>query len=578
MSDSILKSFYDFKFVKKGRPLQIFSWLRQQTAAMFSKSVAPNMYRLLRQPRRLSYLATSTLAGMKSPAKWNHHMHQRSSTTSSEAFQVAGEAANAAVETSAPNQDFSSHHRHEPLVLSDLDLISPNTLVSSFLVYKLGPEHDLDLVTEALRQGLESAAKQIPTLGARIRFEDGKPMRQLSPTSVKLKVRHFEHHEHKSYDELAAAQFRPSEFQQGRLVPVEAYDNLLERPVLVAQLSFITGGAILALGFNHIASDGVSRSIALSAICKASKSRMQGISDSSVTPSHASGSFDFRRQALTTPSELLRLDKEQLVTQIKDYTVIDAAAMAAAAKAGMTSMKNKSALYSVKGAALEKLKQSCTPIEGIAPYLSTYDCVSALLWRCLMRARTRLRPHLLSDNTRMLHAVDLRSRFKLSNSLSLSKTYFGNAVGVAPAGPLPMSTLLSDNDDGLSLAASTVRSSILSSAAPSSILAATALGHKTLPSENIMFMPSRGIADGDFMLSGWGFMKTAEYDFGLGAPSAVTPPDVAIPGFAFMFPDCDRGLGGTGRTYEICLTLPAEEQDLLCQDDEFRRWFGVRTW
>ncbi|KAK4214354.1 transferase [Rhypophila decipiens] len=559
----------------------MFSWLRQQTAAMFSKSVAPTMCRLLRQPHCLSYFANSTLAGMKSPAKWDHHMHQRSSTTNAEAFQVAGEAATAAVETSPPNQDVSSQYRHEPLVLSDLDLISPNTLVSSFLVYKLGPEHDLDLVTEALRQGLGSAAKQIPTLGARIRFEDGKPLTQLSPGAVKLKVRHFEHHEHKSYDELAAAQFRPSEFQQGRLVPVEAYDSLLERPVLVAQLSFIPGGAILALGFNHIASDGVSRSIALSAICKASKSRMQV---TSVTPSHASGSFDFRRQALAAPSELLRLHKEQLVTQIKDYTVIDAGAMAAAAKgaatakAGMANMKNKTALYSIKGAALQKLKQSCIPIEGISTYLSTYDCVSALLWRCLMRARTRLRPHLLSDNTRMLHAVDLRSRFKLSNSFSLAKTYFGNAVGVAPAGPLPMSTLLSDNDDGLSLAASTVRSSILSSAAPSSILAATALGHKTLPSENIMFMPSRGIADGDFMLSGWGFMKTAEYDFGLGAPRAVTPPDVAIPGFAFMFPDCERGLGGTGRTYEICLTLPAEEQDLLCQDDEFRRWFGVRTW
>lgn len=426
------------------------------------------------------------------------------------------------------------------------------------------PEHDVQSVTEALRRGLESAAERIPPLGARIHFDSGKPRKWLSRGSVKLKVRHFNHWKHKSYDELAATTFRPSEFEQGRLVPVEAYNNVAERPVLVVQLSFIPGGAILALGFNHIASDGISRDLALRTICPVSKAYLQG------APAPRT-SFDFRRSSLAAPQELLQLPKEHLVGRVKDYLLIDAAAMAAAAqaaaaaKAGTANAENKTVIYSIRGAAVERLKQVCKPVGGV-DYLSTYDCVAAMLWRGLMRARAQLKPQLQDDDTRMLHAVDLRGRA----GTALSPQYFGNAVKVVGAGPLPMPELL--GPDGLSLAASSLRKSILETTL-ADIADTAALGAMTGATESLVFFPARGIAAGDFMLSSWYFMDTGAYDFGVGSPTAIRPPDAGIPGFAFMFPDCERRMDS--RVYEIYLTLPAAEQDLLSRDEEFGRWFRV---
>lgn len=465
---------------------------------------------------------------------------------------------------STPKVGAQSSAGEEQLSLSDLDLISPNSLVSSFLVYKLQP-NDVKLVEEALRRGLEFAAEQIPPLGANIHFDNSKPRRRLSRGSVKLKVRHFDLREHKSYDELAATSFQPRDLEQGRLVPLDAYDSVEERPVLIAQLSFIPGGAILALGLNHIAADGFSRDIALTAICKASKAYMQGIE-----PVASATSFDFQRSRFAAPEGTLRTPKEQLISRAKDYFIIDAATRAAtaksaaAARSGITlSSQNKTVIYTIQGASVDRLKKNCKPMIGVE-YLSTYDCVAAVLWRGLMRVRAQLKPHLHNDSSRMLHAVNLRGRA----TTGISKQYFGNAVKVVAAGPLPMPELL--GPDGLSLAASSLRKSIMETSL-ADIVDATALGAMTGPEESLAFLPARGLADGDFMLSGWYFMNTGAYDFGMGPPAAVRPPDAGIPGFAFLFPDCERSDGS--RVYEIYLTLPAVEQDLLGRDGEFSTWF-----
>lgn len=466
---------------------------------------------------------------------------------------------------STPRVETQSSASEEQLSLSDLDLISPNSLITSFLIYKLQPGHDVKLLEEAVRRGLEFAAEQIPPLGANIHFDNNKPRRLLSRGSVKLKVRHFDLREHKSYNELATTSFQPRDLEQGRLVPLDAYDSVDERPVLIAQLSFISGGAILALGFNHIAADGLSRDLVLTAICKASKAYIQGIE-----PVVPTASLDFRRSSLAAPEEILRTPKEQLISRAKDYFIIDGAARAATAKSaavaksGTTpSSQNKTVIYTIRGAAVDRLKKSCKPKIGVE-YLSTYDCVAAVLWRGLMRVRVQLKPHLQNESSRMLHAVSLRGRA----TTGISKQYFGNAVKVVAAGPLPMPELL--GPDGLSLAASSLRKSILETNLADTA-EATALGAMTGPEESLVFLPARGLADGDFMLSGWHFMNTGAYDFGMGPPAAVRPPDASIPGFAFLFPDCERSEGS--RIYEIYLTLPVVEQGLLSQDDEFSTWF-----
>ncbi|KAI1502201.1 transferase family-domain-containing protein, partial [Biscogniauxia marginata] len=446
--------------------------------------------------------------------------------------------------------------------LSDLDTVSPNVLVSSFLVYKLHPDQDIQLIIESLQHGLAQAAEQLPTLAAKLHFDNnGKPMRQMTPGSLELKVRKFEFGDHKSYDQLAAKSFSPYDFDQSTLLPVEAYDNINERNVLLAQLSFIPGGLIFALGFNHVASDGGGRNLALTLISKCSKAYMER------DPASRS-QFDYQREKFAAPLELLALPKEQLRTRVKDYQIIEmstAPNKTKAPKTTSTANAAKGLIYRIEGANVKRLKDMCKSLKGI-PYVSTYDCVAGLLWKSLMRVRAELKPHLKPRESRLLHPVDLRYR----TESGISRNYFGNAVTVASAGPVQMADLLSS--DGLSLAASSIRQSIENTTL-GSIAHATALGRMMMPTEKLHFMPSGGLLEEGLMLSTWYFMNTADYDFGVGPPDSIRCSAVPAPGFAFLFPDCRRQQGS--RVYDFYVTLQEAEQDMLSKDKEFRTWFSI---
>ena len=75
--------------------------------------------------------------------------------------------------------------------LSDLDMISPDTLVASFLVYKLRAEHNFQQISESLNNGLTQAAEQLPPLTAKIYFDSSKkPLKRMTRGSLKLRIQH----------------------------------------------------------------------------------------------------------------------------------------------------------------------------------------------------------------------------------------------------------------------------------------------------------------------------------------------------------------------------------------------------
>ena len=446
--------------------------------------------------------------------------------------------------------------------LSDLDMVSPDTLVTSFLVYELRPNHNFQVIAESLQHGLNQAAKQLPPLAAKIHFDSsGKPLKRLTRGSSKLQVRMFELGEHKSYDHLAERSFSPYDFDRLRLLPKEAYDDINERPVFLAQLNLIPGGLILALGFNHIATDGGGRNLATTLICKCSKAHMEA----SPMPLF---SFDYQRDPFAAPPELLALPKEQLITRIRDYQIIETATTtkgtAAPQKNGVVNM-NKGLVYRIEGSAVQRLKDSCKPLNGVK-YVSTYDCVVGMLWKSVLRIRAELKPHLKTSESRLLNPVDLRNR----PGQGVSKTYFGNAVSVASAGPVQMADLL--GPDGLSFAASSIRQSIENTTL-ASIANVTALGTMMAPTEKLVFRPSGGLLEENLMFTTWYFNNTAAYDFGVGPPSTVRCWAAPIPGFAILFPDCKRQQNS--RVYDLYVTLPEAEQDMLSKGEDVRTWFQI---
>lgn len=450
-------------------------------------------------------------------------------------------------------------------LLSDLDMISPDTVVTSFLVYELPTKDQIQLVSDSLDYGLERAAEQLPPLAARIHFDCAKkPYRRMTPGLLKLHVRRFEDGEHKPYSQLAMGSFSPYDFDRSVLLPEEAYADTEEKAVLMAQLNRIPGGLILALGFNHIATDGGGRSLATTMICSYSKSYL-------VASSPPPFSFDFNRGPLAAPTELLDLPKERLLKRCENYQIIETAPPATNSTkqtphaVGTPTLPPRGLIYRIEGPAVQKLKDSCKLLNG-AKWVSSYDSIIGLLWTRVLNVRAELKPHLQKGESRLLHPIDLRKR----GGTEIPQNYFGNAVTIASAGPIRTADLL--GPDGISWAASSIRASI-EQASVASIATATALGHMVGPTEKLVFRPTGGLGEGNVMFTTWYFNQTEAYDFGLGSPSAVRTWAAPVPGFFILFPDCERRKDS--RVYDLFVTLPEAEQETLSKDDEMRRWFRI---
>lgn len=449
--------------------------------------------------------------------------------------------------------------------LSDLDMISPDTVVTSFLVYSLKPEHNPQLLIESFQHGVNEAAKQLPLLSAKIHFDSSnRPLRQMSQGSDRtlFHVRKFKPGEHQSYDQIAERSFLPEEFDRLRLLSQGAYDGIEEKPVCRIQLNFIMGGLILAFGFNHIATDGGGRNLATTLVCKCVKAYME----SSTIPSFQ---FSYQRELFAACPELLSLPREQLAARVGDYQIIDTAppineTQFQSPQQDSAKIANKGLIYRVNGEAAQRLKDSCRPLNG-AKYLSTYDCIISMLWRSVMRIRTEMKPQLKTSESRFLHPIDLRRPGQ-----GVPKNYFGNAVQVASAGPLQIADLLSH--DGLSLAASSIRQSI-ESISLVTITTVTALNTMVSASERVVFKPSGGLLEENLMLTTWYFVNIADYDFGVGSPSTIRTWAAPIPGFALLFPNC--GQKENSRVYDLYVTLSEVEHDMLKRDREFQSWFHV---
>ena len=138
----------------------------------------------------------------------------------------------------------------EEYTLSDLEMVSPDTLVASFPVYELRAGHGFQLVANSLNHGLSQAAEQLPPLAAKIHFDSSrKPLKRMTRGSLSFQVRKFDVGEHKSFAELAERWYLPCDLDRLQLLPEEAFANTNKKHLFLAQLSLIPGGLILALGF-----------------------------------------------------------------------------------------------------------------------------------------------------------------------------------------------------------------------------------------------------------------------------------------------------------------------------------------
>ncbi|KAJ5218480.1 uncharacterized protein N7498_000579 [Penicillium cinerascens] len=437
--------------------------------------------------------------------------------------------------------------------LSDIDKMGMRKSVKLFVIYELQPAIDLDDLISSIMEGVRNATRQLPFIAGDLQIHDhGKVYIVTHPGSqVEVNIRRFEPTEHKSLSALASDGFNPNHLDPIMMLPEEPTSN---NPVCALQLSLIEGGLVLGFSMNHAVGDWFSIDTFLSLVCQSSKAHQEGLEMPTYMP-------DLNRTPYNTSASGPTISKTELQEKLPMFYIMD-----------MSSFKpkpppaSKSGIYKISETSIQKLKAKCGPFLNGVDYITSYDCISAIIWTAVTRARLHLLPEKATSLSRFIHPIDVRTRDPDNKT---SDRYFGNAVIATQAGPLTAEALVSDGVRGLAAAASLIRQSIYS-VDMFSIGYMTSLMGSLSPGEII---GSRAdFADMDILMTSW-YSGTAEkYDIGSAAsPVAVRlPPPMARA--AMILPNFSRG---GRRVFEVLVELAVEDHDLLRKDAEFLEYFDV---
>lgn len=228
---------------------------------------------------------------------------------------------------------------------------------------------------------------------------------------------------------------------------------------------------------------------------------------------------------------------------------------------------SQSSIYKISEPSTQQLKAHCAPYLSGIGYITSYDCISALLWTPITRARLHLYPEKTTSLTRFAHPIDVRTRDPENKT---SQQYFGNAVLGAIAGPLLAQTLVSVEDRGLATAAALIRQSI-NAINLSSINHITSLLASLSLTETLAFRAD--FTDLDMFMNTWYSGSVEKYDIGTDTvPVAFRLPSSMPGACVIILPNFSRG---ETRVLEVFVQLAVEEHEVLKKDAEFLKYFEV---
>ncbi|KAJ5122720.1 transferase family protein [Penicillium atrosanguineum] len=437
--------------------------------------------------------------------------------------------------------------------LSDMDKMGMRKIVKLFIVYELQSAVDLDILIASITAGVRNATKRLPIMTGDLEVDSsGKAYIVAAPGSqVEVNIRRFKPTEHKPLSVLAASGFHPSDMDPVQLLPEEP---TAKNPVCSLQLSVIEGGLILGFRMNHAAGDWSSIDTFLSLVCQGSKAHQQGMEMPTHTP-------DFNRAPYNASASESALSRAELLEKLQIFYIME-----------LSQFKpkpppiSKSGIYRISEPTIQQLKAQCAPFVSPVDYITSYSCISALVWTAVTRARLYLHPEKATSPSRFIHPINVRTR---DPEKETSELYFGNAVIAGQAGPRTARDAAFGGDEGIARAAVLIRESI-NTINMSSIAHMTSLIKSLSPGE---IPASRAdFADMDMMMNSW-YSGTAEkYDVGAGAvPVAVRLPST-MAGVSMILPNFSRG---ATRVFEVLVELAVKEHDLLRQDAEFLKYFEI---
>ncbi|KAL4883173.1 transferase [Aspergillus karnatakaensis] len=438
--------------------------------------------------------------------------------------------------------------------LSDLDKTGFTKSVKAVLFYDIHGA-DPESLMSSFRLGVCNATQSLPFMAGHLHFnESGKLCIVTSPdSSIEVSVRHFTNTELPPFAVLAQGFFSPT-LDLSPFLPEGPKES---HPVCLIQLGVMEGGLAIGFQINHAAGDWVSIDTFFSLVCQGTKAHQEG--QALPLPTNP---LDLNRTPFNTPAPDPRISQEDRLAQLPLFHVLEKSKFkfnpAAPTRAG---------IFRITESTIQQLKEQSKPhLEGVE-YITSYDCISALVWTALTRARVAVHPEKAACSSRFVHPIDVRSRDPENKT---SNGYFGNAVIGTLAGPITADILTKTDTRSLAVAASQVRRSI-NAINVSTITHMTAL-QASLPDTH-MLIPNADFADMDLFMNTWYTGTAAKYDIG----GAAGPGPVAFRVQAGMPGACAMILpnlsGGTSRVFEVYVQAAVDEFRVLASDGEFLRFF-----
>lgn len=438
--------------------------------------------------------------------------------------------------------------------LSDLDTMGIMNNVKLVIFYELQPTVDLDKLISSMTEGVKNATRQLPFMTGNFQFDDaGRPYIETSPGSeLEVSIRWFDSTEHQSFSALAKGSFSLCDVDFARFLPDEP---AAKKPVCALQLTLIEGGLVLGFRMNHATGDWASIDTFLSLVCRSSKAHQEGLKMPTYTP-------DLNRAPYNTPAPDPTVSRQDHLERLPLYYVMEKSQFKPAQPP-----PSRSSIYKISEPAIQQLKAQCAPYLSEVDYISSYDCISALIWKSLTRARLQLHPEKTASSSRFVHPIDVRSR---DPEKKTSERYFGNAVIGSQAGPLAADAIVSNGDRGLAAAATLIRKSI-NSVNLSTINHMTSLMASLSPTERLGLKSD--FTDMDIFVNTWYSGNAEKYDIGAGSDaSACRLPDSMPGSYMVILPDFSRG---ATKVFEVLVKATVEENELLKKDAEFLKYFAL---
>lgn len=392
-----------------------------------------------------------------------------------------------------------------------------------------------------------------------------------------------------SYEELRKHGAPISDLKAEILGPPCGHETLKRLPI-AAQINFIQGGCLLNICINHSCFDGLGGAEIVGEWAEQCK-KLQ-LNNSPNLEAHPNIYSEVNHvsplQPLDVPGplqctvapqdaeeilhdaslwQLLGLRKNRPSDHTRNMVFLN------------TEPNDKLMVSAIFRAPKEKFKATSTSLctreeagsSDTAPYITSFDSISALLWRCIMRARS-------ADVIKLHDQTSLTSRLRipvdLRSTLGIPRSYFGNVL-LNSVTDMPLNFLIAPQTTGHQIA-SEIRLSILRSRDKQQALNAIQLSHTivatTEASSRRPIFPNTTAEC--LVLVSWQDLNYYGHDWGsmfgvAGTADFFRVPHGYLPGICALHPRRNDNI------VEVLISLEKEQMDVLTKDVEFMRVFEL---